>query len=172
MPPLQFNAAHAQRLGLAVVGIRRHKDGSTFTILMNFELFKGVNGERLYSGSIRRILPNQGSAVASELPTDDSLSASEQLRTKIIGDYSVYGVLGRGTYGKVKLGKHRKTKEQVAVKILQKDSMDPAELERAQREIQIMKSLEHPNICRMYQVREAFARPRVAGRDVEKSARY
>jgi hypothetical protein len=63
-----------------------------------------------------------------------------------------YSSIGQGSYGKVKLGVHSVSQELVAVKILQKDLMDAAELARAQREIEILKSLDHPNICKLLQV--------------------
>lgn len=55
--------------------------------------------------------------------------------------------MGEGTFGKVKLGKHTLTGEQVAVKILEKDRIsDMADVERVAREIHILKLIRHPNI--------------------------
>lgn len=43
---------------------------------------------------------------------------------------------------------------QAAIKILQKDLMDAAELTRSRREIEIQRRLHHPNIIKLYDVLE------------------
>lgn len=53
--------------------------------------------------------------------------------------------LGKGTFGKVRVGTHLLTDEKVAVKILEKDKIvDSADSERVSREIHILKLLRHP----------------------------
>ena len=53
--------------------------------------------------------------------------------------------LGKGTFGKVRVGTHLMTDEKVAVKILEKDKIvDSSDTERVSREIQILKILRHP----------------------------
>ncbi len=42
----------------------------------------------------------------------------------------------------------------MAIKILQKDLMDAAEMERSKREIAIQRKLQHPNIAKLYDVLE------------------
>ena len=55
--------------------------------------------------------------------------------------------LGQGTFGKVRIGTHTITNEQVAIKILEKDKIkDKADVERVTREINILKKLRHPNV--------------------------
>ena len=41
---------------------------------------------------------------------------------------------------------------QVAIKIIDKTKLDAVNLEKVQREVEVMKLLEHPNIIRLYQV--------------------
>lgn len=43
---------------------------------------------------------------------------------------------------------------QVAIKIIDKTRLDPSNLEKIYREVQIMKLLNHPHIIKLYQVRE------------------
>ena len=43
---------------------------------------------------------------------------------------------------------------QVAIKIIDKMSLSPDNLKKVYREVEIMKRLSHPNIIRLYQVRE------------------
>lgn len=55
--------------------------------------------------------------------------------------------LGEGTFGKVKLGTHKQTKEKVAIKILEKDKIvDVSDVERVSREIHILKIVRHPSV--------------------------
>lgn len=43
---------------------------------------------------------------------------------------------------------------QVAIKIIDKTQLDPTNLEKVYREVEIMKQLEHPHIVKLYQVME------------------
>ena len=47
--------------------------------------------------------------------------------------------LGKGTFGSVHVGVHKKTGKEVAIKILTKKMLDPDQLVNCQREIQMMK---------------------------------
>ena len=72
---------------------------------------------------------------------------------KIIGNYRIEKTIGEGTFGKVKLGIHIPTEEQVAIKILEKDKIqDQEDLSRISLEINILKRLNHPNIIKIYDV--------------------
>eukprot|EP00697_Spironema_sp_BW2_P016328 gnl/Spiro4/7508_TR3926_c0_g1_i1.p1 gnl/Spiro4/7508_TR3926_c0_g1~~gnl/Spiro4/7508_TR3926_c0_g1_i1.p1 ORF type:complete len:478 (-),score=71.96 gnl/Spiro4/7508_TR3926_c0_g1_i1:79-1512(-) len=72
---------------------------------------------------------------------------------RVIGNYRLEKRLGRGTFGKVKLGCHLLTGEQVAIKVLEKAKMiDIGDLERVTREIEILKVLKHPHIIQLYEV--------------------
>lgn len=57
-------------------------------------------------------------------------------------------VLGKGTYGTVYLAKVKGSNTNRAVKVIQKDKVNNAE--RFKCEVDIMKTLDHPNILRMY----------------------
>ena len=55
--------------------------------------------------------------------------------------------LGKGTFGKVKMAHHILTKENVAIKILEKARIkDKKDIERISREIKILKKVRHPNV--------------------------
>ena len=43
---------------------------------------------------------------------------------------------------------------QVAIKIIDKSQLDPTNLAKVYREVEVMKLLNHPNIVRLYQVME------------------
>jgi serine/threonine protein kinase len=63
--------------------------------------------------------------------------------------YKIQGVIGKGTFATVRLGKHRTTEEQVAVKIMSKRKMSKEDQEAVKQEIDILNSLSHPNIVEM-----------------------
>merc|ERR1719340_170908 len=63
--------------------------------------------------------------------------------------------LGQGTYGKVQLGINKETGQRVAIKTIKKSKIETeADLIRIRREIQIMSSVQHPNIIHIYEVFE------------------
>ena len=66
-------------------------------------------------------------------------------KTVSIGNYLLGRDLGKGTFGKVKVGTHVLSGEKVAVKILEKDKiLDVSDVERVAREIHILKIVRHP----------------------------
>eukprot|EP01121_Diplochlamys_sp_Union-15-3_P014563 TRINITY_DN4646_c0_g1_i1.p1 TRINITY_DN4646_c0_g1~~TRINITY_DN4646_c0_g1_i1.p1 ORF type:complete len:254 (+),score=47.89 TRINITY_DN4646_c0_g1_i1:25-786(+) len=65
-----------------------------------------------------------------------------------IEDYYVITevVLGRGFFGEVKLGKNKRTRENIAVKVIQKDKVDVSAVDN---EIQILSKAKHPNVVEL-----------------------
>eukprot|EP01132_Coremiostelium_polycephalum_P006091 gene6091-7589_t len=94
------------------------------------------------------------SSASSSLSSSTSSSIS-QTAQGIIGNYIIVKTIGRGQFGKVKLGYHKKIpNEKVAIKIINKSKLDQETLKMVQREVRIMKLLRHPNIIRLYEVIE------------------
>lgn len=76
-------------------------------------------------------------------------------KVNTIGNYSLGKTIGEGTFGKVKLGVHIQTNENVAIKVLEKDRIcDVSDIERVSREIHILKLIRHPDIIQLYEVRK------------------
>uniref|UniRef100_A0A673YPH2 non-specific serine/threonine protein kinase n=1 Tax=Salmo trutta TaxID=8032 RepID=A0A673YPH2_SALTR len=71
-----------------------------------------------------------------------------------VGFYDIERTLGKGNFAVVKLARHRITKTEVAIKIIDKSQLDAVNLEKIYREVQIMKMLDHPHIIKLYQVME------------------
>ena len=64
--------------------------------------------------------------------------------------YDLKEVIGKGKFGVVNLGIHKKTQQQVAVKIINKDSIKTVEDKELVRiEIGILKLCHHPNVVRL-----------------------
>ena len=71
---------------------------------------------------------------------------------KKVGNYILNEQIGIGTFSKVTKAIHTLTGEKVAVKILDKSKIkDNIDIERISREIEILKSISHPNICQLYE---------------------
>lgn len=74
-------------------------------------------------------------------------------KDKRIGEYLIKHTLGKGTFGKVKIGMHVPTKENVAIKILEKNKIiDKDDIIRIEREMKICKRLNHLNIVKIFEV--------------------
>ena len=72
-----------------------------------------------------------------------------------LSDYSIKETIGKGTFSIVKLGINKKTKEKVAIKILKKKKIIHKEdVERIEREINILKKLNHINVIKIYKINE------------------
>ncbi|KPI86278.1 putative serine/threonine protein kinase [Leptomonas seymouri] len=72
---------------------------------------------------------------------------------QMIGSYVIGETVGRGSFGKVKKGRHVHTGEYVAIKILNQQKLRTANMDRKiHREIEILRLFSHPNICRLYEV--------------------
>ncbi|XP_070263211.1 serine/threonine-protein kinase SIK1 [Myotis yumanensis] len=87
----------------------------------------------------------------SAAPAGVSQGPQKPLR---VGFYDIERTLGKGNFAVVKLARHRVTKTQVAIKIIDKTRLDSSNLEKIYREVQIMKLLNHPHIIKLYQVME------------------
>jgi serine/threonine protein kinase len=71
----------------------------------------------------------------------------------VFNTFKLGKTIGKGTFGKVKLGNHNLTSEKVAVKILEKEKIqDVSDVERVAREIHILKLIRHPHIIQLYEV--------------------
>lgn len=66
--------------------------------------------------------------------------------------FDIIKKLGQGTYGKVQLGINKETSQDVAIKTIKKCKIETeADLVRIRREVQIMSSVQHPNIIHIYE---------------------
>lgn len=72
-----------------------------------------------------------------------------------VGPYFLQQTLGKGQTGVVRLGIHSQTKKKVAVKIVDKNKIQSNVLAKVEREITIMKLIEHHNVLQLYDVYES-----------------
>ncbi|XP_008069168.1 serine/threonine-protein kinase SIK1 [Carlito syrichta] len=92
--------------------------------------------------------------IMSEFSAAPAGSGQSQQKPLRVGFYDIERTLGKGNFAVVKLARHRVTKTQVAIKIIDKTRLDSSNLEKIYREVQLMKLLNHPHIIKLYQVME------------------
>jgi hypothetical protein len=68
--------------------------------------------------------------------------------------YDVKESVGKGKFGTIKVGIHKKTGKKVAVKIMKKKEMSMQDIVLQKREIEILKICQHPSIIRLLDVFE------------------
>ncbi|KAJ3213166.1 hypothetical protein HDU67_003219 [Dinochytrium kinnereticum] len=71
-----------------------------------------------------------------------------------VGNYLFQKTVGEGNFAKVKLAKHKLTGAEVAIKVIDKTTLDEKKLGKLYREVRIMKMLHHPHIVKLYEVIE------------------
>ena len=73
--------------------------------------------------------------------------------------YTQKNTIGKGTFGKVKLGINKETGEKAAIKILEKSKiLTKDDEERVDREIQILNNLSHLNVVKIFAINETKER--------------
>eukprot|EP00944_MAST-04C_sp_MAST-4C-sp1_P000179 g179.t1 len=104
---------------------------------------------------------NRGKAIASSLANTSMTGTTASDSLKTIGEeikntgatfaesYKLIKELGEGAYSVVYEGKHRGTKERVAIKVIKKKGLPQTEYENLTHEVGIMKTLDHPNIVKL-----------------------
>ncbi len=69
-----------------------------------------------------------------------------------LGPYEIEALLGRGGMGEVYRARDRRLDRRVAIKIIRRSSFSAERRERFRREASAVARLEHPHICRLYDV--------------------
>uniref|UniRef100_A0A3B3BWE9 Si:dkey-16p21.7 n=1 Tax=Oryzias melastigma TaxID=30732 RepID=A0A3B3BWE9_ORYME len=71
-----------------------------------------------------------------------------------VGPYRLEKTLGKGQTGLVKLGVHCITGQKVAIKIVNREKLSESVLTKVEREIAILKLIEHPHVLKLHDVYE------------------
>lgn len=132
---------------------------------LDIDAVKVIEGE-LDAGSEESAVTAQG----PEPPAvdHDADVAPDTVRSWIgrrCGKYVIEGRLGSGGMGEVYRAQDPELRRPVAIKVLY--SVDPRLLARFMQEARLQARVEHENICRVYEVGEAFGRPYIAMQLIE-----
>ncbi|CAD5216316.1 unnamed protein product [Bursaphelenchus okinawaensis] len=92
----------------------------------------------------------ESASIASMLRT--SHAAGQNVRQNKIGLYKLGKKLGHGNFGTVRSAIHEISKTKVAVKVMDKNKIDPENMIKVEREITVLKALRHPNIIKLYEI--------------------
>ncbi|TPX33575.1 hypothetical protein SmJEL517_g03569 [Synchytrium microbalum] len=96
----------------------------------------------------------QAKPSSSRQRRDKDDTTNPDINIASIGNYLFQKTVGEGNFAKVKLAKHKLTGAEVAIKIIDKTTLDEKKLSKLYREVRIMKMLHHPNIVKLYEVIE------------------
>ncbi|KAG2205234.1 hypothetical protein INT47_009499, partial [Mucor saturninus] len=78
-----------------------------------------------------------------------------QKKQNKLGPYNLLQTLGEGEFGKVKLGIHSETGQEVAIKLIKKEGAgSDTRINKVEREISVLKTLNHPYIVKLFNVVE------------------
>ncbi|CAB3385380.1 Hypothetical predicted protein [Cloeon dipterum] len=94
---------------------------------------------------------------SERLFVDEEDTKHEPILSELQAHFDLGETLGQGGFAKVKLARHRLTNLSVAIKCMDKIVIGP-ELKRIYKEIEALKSFDHPNVCRLLQVIETNTR--------------
>uniref|UniRef100_A0A8C2WRH3 Si:dkey-16p21.7 n=1 Tax=Cyclopterus lumpus TaxID=8103 RepID=A0A8C2WRH3_CYCLU len=78
----------------------------------------------------------------------------ENIFRTYVGPYRLEKTLGKGQTGLVKLGVHCITGQKVAIKIVNREKLSESVLMKVEREIAILKLIEHPHVLKLHDVYE------------------
>jgi serine/threonine-protein kinase len=103
------------------------------------------------AGAVRRLLTasREGSDGVLNRPVYERNPQSPAPVPTAIGKYKVLKHLGTGGMGSVYLSRAPETAELVAVKIIRSDIESPGARSHFERERDVLKTLGHPNVCRL-----------------------
>ena len=107
--------------------------------------------QRWYTEPERKFCPDDGTALTAEVVAGSlTARATRQMGAILDGRYAVRGLLGKGGMARVYLAEDTRTKQPVAVKVLNRDvARDRIQRERFLREIEVAASIGHPNVVQV-----------------------
>lgn len=126
---------------------------NTDTLPVDNEGSKAMLGNTPKSYSVSRSFVGLKDFVDLKGPISSEIFFSIK-KTDILAEYQVGKILGEGSYGQVKLVRHRRTNMERAMKIIKKAGVSEEEKETMMKEVSILKSLDHPNIIKIFDLYE------------------
>jgi eukaryotic-like serine/threonine-protein kinase len=77
----------------------------------------------------------------------------------VVGHYEIVSALGAGGMGEVFLARDTRLNRQVAIKLLLQSSLDEESQKRMLREARMVATIDHPNVCTIFEIGDDNGRP-------------
>jgi len=103
------------------------------------------------SSPVNSVSPVSGSISSQSGMQQPTFSPSQIDPTAVVGDYSLFRLVGEGQFGSVFQAIHNITGATVAVKMIAKKKLTPETLRMVENEVAIMKLLWHPSVIHFYE---------------------
>jgi len=75
----------------------------------------------------------------------------KQAKGRLRDNYKIGKMLGQGGFGEVRLCRHITTKEERAVKYLNKEKLTKEDKALIMNEVHVLSTMDHPNIVRLFE---------------------
>ena len=110
----------------------------------------------------RKSKPRKSSNISDEKKSEKKVEIPKFSRENLVqlrqgsveNTYTITNLLGKGSFGFVYKAKHKFSDSFRAVKVLKKENLNDATRKKLLQEVEILKTLDHPNILRIYEVFE------------------
>ena len=122
---------------------------------------KQREGNKIISSTNKNALTNEQRIQTSIIPESPINRKKKENEKNIekefkIGNYLIKKTLGKGTFGKVKLGIYLPNNQKVAIKILDKNKLkEEDDIIRLKREFEMLSQFNHPNVVSVYEIFES-----------------
>ncbi|KAI1732218.1 protein kinase domain-containing protein [Ditylenchus destructor] len=93
-----------------------------------------------------------GPECSSMLKRNSNATKERRMRLEKVGSYRVGRTLGRGNFAHVRIAYHEVANTKVAMKIVDRRTLDAENLVKIEREVEILQTLSHPSIVKLYEV--------------------
>lgn len=119
----------------------------------SFVSVESPSSPKIMIQSLGKLHVLQASSAADQQRWFKQLRAAS-LSASVTNVYTMTKELGSGAFSVVKLAEDRNTKEMVAIKCVDRKKLSAEDLEMLRREVQILSSIEHPNIIKFKEFTE------------------
>uniref|UniRef100_A0A915D956 non-specific serine/threonine protein kinase n=1 Tax=Ditylenchus dipsaci TaxID=166011 RepID=A0A915D956_9BILA len=93
----------------------------------------------------------ESSSMMLKRSTNNS-NKERRMRLEKVGSYRVGKTLGRGNFASVRIAYHEVANTKVAMKIVDRRTLDAENLVKIEREVEILQNLSHPSVVKLYEV--------------------
>lgn len=118
------------------------------------QIDRSIDSNKIRAQKPRRCTVSSTGNRDLNIDINPALFVSRINKRDVTDDFEVGKILGQGAYGQVLLVKHKKTKLMRAMKTLKKKMVREGEIDLLQEEVNLLMSMDHPNIVKVYNLYE------------------